>query len=293
MTEIEFTSWHKWSESPYFDLKSFYETFDGGQSFAWDRHSDYIEGRFLTSIFRLRLENNRILFSIPKTANLETEERSLANYLAIDLDFESMRDSLPWRSDSILKQAIDAYPNLRILRQPLSETLLGFLCSSTKQIPQIKQILRLSAESYGETIIAPFKSLPDWDRLAKLEENQLRNLKLGYRANYIKQSADFLKEKPDFLSKLSSLPTQVAKERLMQLPGVGEKIADCVLLFGLGKMESFPIDTWIEKILIRFYQLEGYSKKQLQQFAFSHFGASAGYAQQFLFSAARSESIKI
>ena len=64
----------------------------------------------------------------------------------------------------------------------------------------------------------------------------------------------------------------------MQLPGVGEKIADCVLLFGLGRMESFPIDTWIEKILIRFYQLEGYSKKQLQQFAFSHFGASAGYA---------------
>ncbi|MAS97744.1 MAG: DNA-binding protein, partial [Kiritimatiellaceae bacterium] len=80
---------------------------------------------------------------------------------------------------------------------------------------------------------------------------------------------------------------------LMQLPGVGEKIADCVLLFGLGRMESFPIDTWIEKILIRFYQLEGYSKNQLQQFARAHFGANAGYAQQFLFSAARSEEIMI
>ena len=293
MTEIQFTSWHKWSKSPYFDLNSFYETFDGGQSFAWDRHSDYIEGRFLSSIFRLRLENNHIIFSIPKTANLETEERTLAHYLAIDSDFEAMRDSLPWRSDSILKQAIDAYPYLRILRQPLSETLLGFLCSSTKQIPQIKQILRLSAESYGKPIIASYKSMPDWDGLAKLEENQLRNLKLGYRASYIKKSADFLKENPGYLRELPSLKTERVKEKLMQLPGVGEKIADCVLLFGLGRMESFPIDTWIEKILIRFYQLEGYSKKQLQQFAISHFGTSAGYAQQFLFSAARSESIKI
>ena len=107
-----------------------------------------------------------------------------------------MMDSLPWRSDSILKQAIDAYPNLRILRQPLSETLLGFLCSSTKQIPQIKQILRLSSEFYGETIIAPFKSLPDWDRLAKLEENQLRNLKLGYRGQLHQTKCRFFKRKP-------------------------------------------------------------------------------------------------
>lgn len=293
MTKIQFTSWHKWSESPYFDLKSFYETFDGGQSFAWDRQSDYIEGQFLKSIFRLRLENNLIIFSIPKTANLKKAKNALAQYLAIDLDFDAMRDSLPWRSDLILKQAIDAYPYLRILRQPLSETLLGFLCSSTKQIPQIKQILRLSAESYGEPIFSHYKSLPTWDILEQLEENQLRRLKLGYRANYIKKSADLLKINPQYLKELPVLPTQDAKKMLMQLPGVGEKIADCVLLFGLGRMESFPIDTWIEKILIRFYQLEGYSKNQLQQFARAHFGANAGYAQQFLFSAARSEEIMI
>ena len=126
MTEIEFTSWHKWTESPYFDLKSFYETFDGGQSFVWNRHKDYIEGQFLTSIFRLRLENNRIIFSITKTAKAEREERFLANYLAIYLDFESMRNSLPWRSDSILKQAIDAYPNLRIFDSHYPNPFLDF-----------------------------------------------------------------------------------------------------------------------------------------------------------------------
>ena len=293
MTEIQFTSWRKWPESPFFDLKSFYETFDGGQSFAWDKQSDYIEGRFLKSIFRLRLEENRIIFSIPKTANLQKAKRFLAQYLALDLDFKTMRDTLPWRSDPVLKQAIDAYPHLRILRQPLPETLLGFLCSSTKQIPQIKQILRLSAESYGEPIIGHYKSLPNWDVLAQLEEKQLRKLKLGYRANYIKQSADFLKENPLYLNELPNLATKEAKQRLLQLPGVGEKIADCVLLFGLGRMESFPIDTWIEKILIQFYQLEGYSKNQLQQFALSHYGLNAGYAQQFLFSAVRAKAITI
>lgn len=293
MTEIAFTSWHKWRESPYFDLNSFYETFDGGQSFAWDRQADYIEGQFLHSIFRLRLENNRIIFSIPKTANLQKEKYFLEQYLAVDLDFDAMRDALPWRSDRILKQAIDAYPYLRILRQPLSETLLGFLCSSTKQIPQIKQILRLSAESFGESIVQQYKSLPNWDILAQLEEKQLRSLKLGYRAKYIKQTADFLKENPQYLKELPDLTTLEAKQMLLQLPGVGEKIADCVLLFGLGRMESFPIDTWIEKILIQFYRLEGYTKNQLEQFAHAHFGDNAGYAQQFLFSAARSKDITI
>lgn len=293
MTEITFTSWHKWKESPYFDLNSFYETFDGGQSFAWDRQADYIEGQILHSIFRLRLENNRIIFSIPKTANLQKEKYFLERYLAVDLDFDAMRDALPWRSDRILKQAIDAYPYLRILRQPLSETLLGFLCSSTKQIPQIKQILRLSAESFGESIVQQYKSLPNWDILAQLEEKQLRSLKLGYRAKYIKQTADFLKENPQYLKELPDLTTLKAKQMLLQLPGVGEKIADCVLLFGLGRMESFPIDTWIEKILIQFYRLEGYTKNQLEQFAHAHFGDNAGYAQQFLFSAARSKDITI
>lgn len=293
MTDTQFSSWHKWPESPYFDLKSFYETFDGGQSFAWDRQANYIEGRFLKSIFRLQLEKNRIIFSIPNTINLQKAKFTLAQYLATDLDFEAMKDSLPWRSDPILKQSIEAYPYLRILRQPLSETLLGFLCSSTKQIPQIKQILRLSAESHGETIQSNYKSLPTWDILERLKENQLRQLKLGYRANYIKKSADFLKANPHYFKELTGLPTLEAKKSLLQLPGVGEKIADCVLLFGLGRMESFPIDTWIEKILIRFYRLEGYSKDQLQQFALSHFGKHAGFAQQFLFSAARSEDIKI
>lgn len=293
MNETQFTSWQKWPESPYFDTKSFYETFDGGQSFAWDRKPDYIEGQFLKSIFRLRLDKHRIVFSIPQTANLKKAKLTLAQYLANDIDFEALKDVLPWRSDLILKQAIEAYPHLRILRQPLPETLLGFLCSSTKQIPQIKQILRLSAESHGEITESDFKCLPTWEILAGLEENQLRKLKLGYRANYIKKSADFLKENPDFLKELPNLSTIEAKKNLLKLPGVGEKIADCVLLFGLGRMESFPIDTWIEKILIEFYRLEGYSKEQLQQFALSHFGANAGYAQQFLFSAARSEAITI
>lgn len=293
MNETQFTSWQKWPESPYFDLKSFHETFDGGQSFAWDLKPDYIEGQFLKSIFRLRLEENRIIFSVPKTTNLSTAKLALAQYLATDIDFEAMKDALPWRSDPILKQAIEAYPYLRILRQPFPETLLGFLCSSTKQIPQIKQILRLSAESYGEIIKNDFKSLPTWKILERLEEKQLRKLKLGYRANYIKKSADFLKAHPQFLKELPGLPTLEAKKNLLQLPGVGEKIADCVLLFGLGRMESFPIDTWIEKILVKFYQLEGYSKEQLQQFALSHFGSNAGFAQQFLFSAARSEAITI
>ena len=90
-----------------------------------------------------------------------------------------------------------------------------------------------------------------------------------------------------WLEETEAAPTLEARTRLMELPGVGRKIADCVLLFGAGRLEAFPIDTWVEKILTCAYQLEGFKQRQLQDFARIHFGAAAGYAQQYLFAAAR------
>ena len=293
MKKIEFTSWHDLTDSPYFDEASFYETFDGGQSFNWKIKEEYVEGIFLNAIFRIKLKRNKLVFSIPKGLDSKTAEKKLSNYVANDIDFKSIQDQLPWRSDPILKCSIEAFPHLRILRQPLNETLFSFLCSSSKQIPQIKQILDLSASRYGVNIFSNYRSLPTWTKLAQLAETELKELKLGFRSKYIYKSAKFINSNPSWLNKLNDLSLNDSKNQLMRLPGVGEKIADCVALFALGKLDAFPIDTWIEKILIKAYELEDFNKNQLIRFAQHHFGRYAGYAQQFLFAAARSKVIKL
>lgn len=293
MKKIKFTSWIEWDNSPIFDKASFHETFDGGQSFTWKIKKGYLEGIFLNAIFRLKLRGNKIVFSIPEGLDRNKAEEDLSNYVANNIDFKCIQDQLPWRSDPILKSSIRAFPNLRILRQPLTETLLGFLCSSSKQIVQIKQILDLSASRYGANIIYNYKSLPTWEKIAQLDETELKELKLGFRARYIHKSAKFIDLHPNWLDKLNELSLNDSKIQLMRLPGVGEKIADCVALFALGKFYAFPIDTWIEKILIKAYGLDGFNKEQLIRFAQNHFGPYAGYAQQFLFAAARAKIIKL
>jgi len=126
--------------------------------------------------------------------------------------------------------------------------------------------------------------LPTWAELAAIPEEKLRACQLGFRARFIHDTAQFLAGNPGWLDETEHLPYASAKARLMELPGVGEKVADCVLLFGAGKLEAFPVDTWILKALARRYQLDGWKPAQVAQFGRAHFGPFAGYAQQFLFS---------
>ncbi|MEM7791136.1 MAG: DNA-binding protein, partial [Verrucomicrobiota bacterium] len=173
------------------------------------------------------------------------------------------------------------------------ETLFCFLCSSTKQIPQIKAICEAVAADIGPKLADGSHGLPNWSQIAEAGEARLRASRLGYRAKFIHQTANFLVEHPGWLETTEAASTEVARERLMTLPGVGRKIADCTLLFGAGRLEAFPIDTWVQKILVRAYGLEDWTLPQLQKFAQIHFGEAAGYAQQYLFAAARAGILEL
>ena len=283
------------------------ETLDGGQAFRWQRQADNTWlGIWADSIVRLRLApSDRVEWSAP-TRSAHRTERTLTEYLATERDFVALTDSLPWRSDPHLARCLAAFPGLRILRQPFGETLLGFLCSATKQIVQIKQMLALLAARHGAVIcrasvlqtplredlqagvsktdtLPSFHRLPTWPELAQIPEATLRECQLGFRAKFISQTAHFLAAHPGWLEETETAPYAVAKERLCALPGVGEKIADCVLLFGAGRLEAFPVDTWILKALARRYDLTGWKPAQVAQFGRAHFGPLAGLAQQFLF----------
>lgn len=284
------------------------ETLDGGQSFRW-HHADGIwTGAWAGCIAQLRLLDGTLQWRAPKPL-AKTVATALPRYLALDRDWTGLTDSLPWRSDAHLAQCVAAFPGLRILRQPFGETLLGFLCSATKQIGQIKQMCALLAERHGTEIrwnaasgrvqsvsrtprstspisrdaVLPCRRLPAWAELATIPERELRACLLGFRAKYIHGTARFLAARPGWLEATESLPYAVAKARLLELPGVGEKIADCVLLFGAGRLEAFPVDTWVLKSLARRYGLTGWKPAPVALFGRTHFGPLAGLAQQYLF----------
>ena len=260
------------------------EVLDGGQAFRWARTPDGLwQGVWSDCVARLKpVEEGGLAWSAPQDL-ADAVAQKLPAYLAATVNFARLADSLPWRSDPHLARCLEAFRGLRLLRQPLGETLLCFLCSSTKQIVQIRQMVELLARRHGREIAPGFHRLPTWAELAAVSEEALRACLLGFRARYVKQTAQFLAERPDWLDQIEPLPYVEAKRRLRELPGVGEKVADCVLLFGAGQYQAFPVDVWIIKALEGRYGLEGWTPQQIAQFGRTHFGPHAGLAQQYLF----------
>jgi N-glycosylase/DNA lyase len=178
---------------------------------------------------------------------------------------------------------------MRLLRQDPWECLASFILSSTKQIVQIRQIVALLCERYGEPLAVapacpPAFAFPCPARLARATEAELRACKMGFRAPYLLATARLIASGQYDLARLHALPIETARAELMQLPGVGRKIADCVLLFGYGFQSAFPVDVWVMKALRQLYfPRRGVSRQRLHRFAETHFGPRAGYAQQYLF----------
>lgn len=282
-------SWSDWTPlAPVLSLSSttLAELLDGGQAFRWTQDPDGSWlGLWSGHVVRLRLGSDHMIEWASPTPLASRTAPALVRYLGLDLDYTTHLDSLPWRSDAHLATCLAAYPHLRILRQPFGETLLGFLCSATKQIVQIKQMIASLAARHGEPLSPglPFNRLPTWSELATVPEADLRACLLGFRARYIHETALFLAAHPGWLEETQALPYTAAKARLCELPGVGEKVADCVLLFGAGRLEAFPVDVWIIKTMERRYGLEGWSPSQIAHFGRMHFGPLAGLAQQYLF----------
>jgi N-glycosylase/DNA lyase len=285
--------WHPWSLIPPLprgrpiSLPVLAEWLDGGQAFRWNRLADgCFEGGWDSYHVRVRLRPGSGMpeFSAPAYADPAGIAQALQSYLSGPPADE---DALPWRSDPHLAACLAACPGLRILRQPFGETLLGFVCSATKQIVQIKRMLELLALRHGRPVATAIPGswhrLPDWEELALISEAQLRECGLGFRARHVAGIARFLAASPGWLAATEHAPYEEAKARLLELPGVGEKVADCVLLFGAGRLEAFPVDTWIVKAMERRYRLVGWKPAQIAHFGRVHFGAQAGLAQQFLF----------
>jgi N-glycosylase/DNA lyase len=266
------------------------EILSGGQAFRWRRvaGTEHVwQGTWADCHARLRAGADESLEWSAPAPLAGRVAASLGDYLAADMDFVALTDALPWRTDAVLRERLAAWPGLRLLRQPLGETLLAFLCSSAKQIPHIAQLCERLAQRFGEPVWEGVRALPEWPRLAEIPEKDLRACGLGYRARFIHQVAQKLAAASGWAERLPRAPYPEAHAWLTALPGVGPKIADCVLLFGAGQFEAFPVDTWILRAMAERYGLRGWRPAQVAQFGRAHFGPLAGLAQQFLFSGER------
>lgn len=214
------------------------------------------------------------------------------HYLGLDHDVAALLGTTA-KTDLPLQRAIEWCPGLRILRQPPWECLATFITSSLKQVPHIRQISLTLRQKFGDPV--PHNTLPlQWSypspgALARAGEPALRACGLGYRAAFLHRTASAIASGDFTLSEIDALPDAEARTALCQLHGVGEKIANCALLFGWGRLAAFPVDVWVERVLrdLYFPHRPEATAKELRDFAGSHFGPAGGYAQQFLFHHAR------
>ena len=258
-------------------------TLTSGQAFRWQIRDNAWESVIGDRWIRLHLHPEGLR---AETLEPQTDWAWLRHYLQADIDLDAILRSFP--EDEPIRRSVAACRGLRLLRQDPWECLASFILSSTKQIVQIQQIIGLLCLRYGEPVAAPHRSdaraFPTAQALASVTELDLRACKMGFRAPHLLTAARRVHEGQLDLAALSSLPLDEARARLTELPGVGPKIANCVLLFSCGFTQAFPVDVWVMKALRQLYFPKRRPRPQrLRHFVASHFGPHGGYAQQYLF----------
>jgi len=242
-----------------------------GQAFRWEQQPDgWFEGVVGRRVVRIRQVGQML------------EGDDLTHYLALDASLPAIVATFP--PDEALQVAVRQHWGMRVVRQEPWETLASFIASSTKQIVQIRQIVRELSRRFGEPIDGTHFAFPNPAVIAAASEAQLRACKLGFRAPYVLAAARAIDSGALDLAGLACRDYDDALAELTKLRGVGEKIAACTLLFGCGFHQAFPIDVWVERSLRRLYfSRRKRTPRQLREFARRHFGPHAGWAQQYLF----------
>jgi N-glycosylase/DNA lyase len=218
------------------------------------------------------------------------QEAVAANYFALDHPLPKICASFP--DDPAMTAAREFCRGMRIVRQPAWECVATFITSSMKQVSHISQISHTLRQRYGTRVDWKSEALfayPAPEAIARLSEADLRACALGYRAKNLLGAARMIAEGRVDLAAVARMDDAAARVELLRLPGVGEKVANCALLFGFERLRAFPIDVWIERALraIYFQKKRLVTARRLREFSVTYFGAYGGYAQQYLFHHAR------
>lgn len=273
------------------DIKDFNldHIFDCGQCFRWEKNEDgSYSGIAYGKIVTMSYEQEQGILKIHNSCE-EDFNNIWKHYLDLDRDYSEIKTIL-MEKDTVIKTAINYGQGIRILNQEKWETLLSFIISQNNNIPRIKKNINSLAELMGEKVGEyngkVYYSLPTPQVLAAAEVEDLASCKLGYRAKYLIETARQVRD--EGIGSLEHLadPEVSASETLEALRkycGVGPKVANCISLFSMGKIDSFPIDTWVKKVMNQLYGIPEKEMKKMAEFAEETFGEYGGIAQQYLF----------
>ncbi len=269
---------------PDLDIKiSLHETINSGQIFLWE---NYGNEWFV-------LDGNDIIMGKQTPFEVITFSKIAKNFFREDDNYEKILKDIT--KDKIVKKATNRYPGLRITRQDPFQCCISFIVSSNSNIPNIRMRLQKLCRKFGKKVRfqkRDFVLFPEPKRLARATLQELKECKLGYRSKYVLDTSQAIASGEVDLDELKKMKYEQAREVLLKLPGIGDKVADCVMLFSLEKLDSFPLDTWMLKILQKYYSnsicidKKSISKKRyedIHQNVLEHFGKYAGYSQQFLY----------
>lgn len=262
---------------PFFDLA---KTLESGQVFHWFRNEATFRGLIGEELVELRQNGDQLEI-------FQGRPETVSRYFALDHPLEEIVAT--FSQDDVLGPASEFCHGLRIMRQEPWECLATFITSALKQVPHIRQISLDLRRRYGKEISSEFHAYPSPEALASAGETALRESRLGFRAKNLAGAARMIADGQISLELLRKLPTDELRRELCRIPGVGEKVANCVLLFAYERLEAFPIDVWIERVLrdLYFAKKRKVTSQRLRHFAATYFGPYAGYAQQYLFHHAR------
>jgi N-glycosylase/DNA lyase len=284
-------------------------TLDSGQAFRWRRDGDGFQGVLVESVISLRQTDDGLEFSSAPGSERELRPQ-IVDYLALDVDLDEIYRSI--RTDERIGAAIDRFRGMRVLRQDPWECLASFICSSNSNVKRIRRNIEDFSKLCGEPIRADGQSrhaFPTPEQLALVGPEALRRLKLGYRADYLHEAAVMVAEGRVSPLALREVSYDEALEQLLTVPGVGDKVANCVALFSLDQPGAFPVDVWIHRALEEIYpsEISAYRRRimrragpnrprpgkrkdgaivardRLREWAQEHFEKYAGWANHYLF----------
>ena len=252
-------------------------TFLCGQCFRWEKESD---GSFIGiangQAVRITANGEDVIID----GITEDDYNSFwEKYLDIKRDYSAIKEAV--NINETMDKSIKFGYGIRILRQDFFETLISFIISQRSSIPKIKSCVNKLCELCGEAINFEGKtyySFPTPERVASLSEEALRAIGVGYRAPYMLKAAEAVIKGEIDASVLENSDTASAREKLLSLYGVGDKVCDCVLLFSLGKYDLFPADVWIKRVME-----EEFNASDAKRAGEGEFGLYSGFAQQYLF----------
>ncbi len=266
--------------------------FDCGQCFRWNRqeNNNYI-GVAFGRVIEIEKNNDDVVIY---NSNLKDFKSIWINYFDLERDYTYIKEEL--QKDELLKKAVEYGSGIRILQQDPFEMLISFIISSNNRIPMIKRAIENISKTYGKAIEYKgntYYAFPTLEEFSAATLKEVEAIGVGFRAKYIVKTLEDLSKVTYDLNEIKISDDNGCHEGLKKFSGVGPKVADCIMLFSMGKYSAFPVDVWVKRAMQFFYVAPDVSLPKIREFARDKFGTLSGFAQQYLFYYARENNIKI